>query len=473
MRSSVMPGASLVLLGLLGCEPTPLDRPSPPPVTEQSAVLHFVQGAFALPKVELLIDKQPYATLDYRQAKGGISLSAGEHEVQLRAPGGGSTLYTSGLVLQQGQRLLLLSRWGRDAKGAKVVSVQAESLGQSDASSVKLRLLHASEGAPVVDGLSKEGKTLFEAVGAGSVSPYATLGGDIAAMTPIRLRQHGTMFDLWRVLVPATVAKGTTLTAIAMGDPDPLAGESERLRVAVLNESSGALTDLPTDPVTDGPKGAVSFINVSPDAPALEVLAPSGMKLAQNLSYQRASMLSELAGGTYELTVQESASGKVQRKATLRLLPGQTLMLPIHGLVAADSTAPIGLVALPRPPQGGAWRVANLVPGSPAFDVKLSNHTVEQAVAYPAAMAAQIEDLPSGIFQFLTRDSRVPGWQTAVDGATAMQVAGEAVSILVAGSLTNGLKPPTALLIVESQATTMAPPPVRLLATTLPMLLRP
>ena len=92
MRSSVMPGASLVLLGLLGCEPTPLDRPSPPPVTEQSAVLHFVQGAFALPKVELLIDKQPYATLDYRQAKGGISLSAGEHEVQLRAPGGGSTL---------------------------------------------------------------------------------------------------------------------------------------------------------------------------------------------------------------------------------------------------------------------------------------------------------------------------------------------------------------------------------------------
>ncbi|MFO0575096.1 MAG: hypothetical protein U1A78_13995 [Polyangia bacterium] len=468
MRSRVMPGAPLVLLGLLGCEPAPLDRPTPPPSTEQPAVLHFVQGAFALPKIELLIDKQAYATLDFRQAKGSITLPAGEHEIALRAPGAGSTLFTSGLVLQQGQRLLLLSRWTRDEKGAKVVTVQAEPLGLSDPAGVKLRLLHASEGAPDFDGLSKDGKTLFEAVGAGSVSPYATLAGDIAAMTPVRLRQHGATFDLWRVLVPATVPKGTALTALAIGDSDPLAGDAARFRVAVLNEASGALTDLPTDPSSEGPKGALGFLHVSPDAPALDVLAPSGMKLAQNLSYQRASMLSELVGGTYELTVQESVSGKVQRKATLRLLPGQTLMLPIHGLIAADSMTPLGLLALPRPVQGGTWRVANLVPGAPAFDVKLSNHTVVQGVAYPSAMAPQSEDLPSGTFQFLTHESRVPGWQTTVDDATAMQVVGSSVSILVAGSLTNGLKPPTALLIVDSQASTMTPPSVRLLPTTLP-----
>jgi hypothetical protein len=463
-----MPGAPLVLLGILGCEPAPLDRPPPPPSTEQPAVLHFVQGAFALPRVELLIDKQALATLDYRQAKGGISLPAGEHEILLRDPGGGSAVFTSGLVLQQGQRLLLLSRWSRDEKGARVVTVQAEPLGMSDPAGVKLRLLHASEGAPVFDALSKDGKALFEAVGTGSVSPYATLAGDIAEMTPVRLRQHGATFDLWRVLVPATVSKGTTLTAIALGDSDPLASEAARFRVAVLNEASGSLTDLPTDPSTEGPKGALGFLHVSPDAPALDVLAPSGMKLAQNLSYQRASMLSELVGGTYELTVQESVSGKVQNKATLRLLPGQTLMLPIHGLVTAGSMTPLGLLTLPRPVQGGTWRVANLVPGAPAFDVKLSSHTVVQGVAYPSGMAPQVEDLPSGTFQFLTHDARVPGWQTTVDAATAMQVAGESVSILVAGSLTNGLKPPTALLVVESQATPMAPPSVRLLPTTLP-----
>ena len=148
MRSRVMPGAPLLLLGLLGCEPSSLDQPTPPPSTEQPAVLHFVQGAFALPKIELLIDKQAYATLDYRQAKGSITLPAGEHELVLRAPGTSSTLFTSGLVLQQGQRLLLLSRWGRDEKGARAVTVQAEALGMSDPAGVKLRLLHASEGAP-------------------------------------------------------------------------------------------------------------------------------------------------------------------------------------------------------------------------------------------------------------------------------------------------------------------------------------
>lgn len=474
MRSRVKIGALLCLLGTLGlggCEPAPLDKPAPTPPSELPATLHFVQGAVALPKIDVVIDKQVYATLDFRQSKGGISLPAGAHEILLRPSGStGTPLFTSGLTVAQGQRLLLLSRWQRSESGVRAVTVQSEPLGLADAAGVRVRLLHASEGTPTVDLYDGGNKPLAEAVEAGKASAYATLGGDVAAMTPLGVREHGTPFDLWRVLVPATVAKGTVLTALALGDADPMAADSGRFRISVLSEDKGTLTDLPTEPSTEGPRASLSFLHVSPDAPAVDVVAPSGAKLAQNLSYQRASMLTELAGGVYKLTVQETTGGTIRLEATVRLIPGARLLLALHGLVGsgAGSPTPLGFLALPRAAMGEAWRVAHLVPGAPAFDVTLDNKVVSKGLVYPGALPQRLEALPAGTLRFLTGDTKVPGWQSTVDAATAMQVAGELVTVLIAGSLTNGLKPPTALLVVESQATTMAPPPVRLLPTTLP-----
>lgn len=479
MRFRVVPGALLFVLGLLGCEPTPLSKTQTQPPTSQPATVHFVQGAFALPKVDLLIESKKQgvstkASLDYRQAKGGISLPAGDdYQLSLSTAGSTMPIYTSGLVVQEGQRLLLLARWGED-KGAKKVMVQAEPLGVVDDTGVKLRLLHAAEGAPTLDLIGSDKKPLIEAVAEGAASSYAALKGDLAAMTALALREHGQTDNLWSVLVPATVAKGSVFTAIAIGDPNPLASDEARFRVAILDEAKGTLTDLPTEPSTEGAKGSVSFLNVATDPPPIDVLLPSGTKLAANLGYQRASMVSELAGGTYELTVKESASGTelttMGSRPKLRLLPGQRVLLAVHGPVPMMAGS-VGLLALPRGGQGGAWRVAHLVPGTPAFDVKLTGRTVAQGLPYPSAMSPQHEDLPSGLYQFVTKDSRVPGWQTTVDAATAMQVANESVTIVVAGALNNGLKPPSALLIVESQATTMAPPPVRLLPTSVVMMI--
>lgn len=458
--------------GLLGCDPELVPNPNiiTDPPAAAPATIYFVQAAPELPAVDVYIDgsavKAPqlkFSAVGYHTAAMPLrNVQPATYKVELRPAGAAVTstpLVSQSLTVQAGRKVLLTAM-GRasETAGATKLAVSAVDLGTPSASGVKLRLLHASPSAPIVD-LVKESTDLIQSAEYGKASYYAELKGELAGATKLTVRSVDGMANLASVTVPNKYAVGSVLTAIAFGETNPLAGD-RFLSFAALDEASGQLTDLPLAIDSEG-KSRFIAVHASPDGPSVDVFAKNGAKLIGGLVYQKASVEVELAGNSYDVDVKVTGMTTPVASMTLKLLPSTSWTIFATGL-ANSGGAPekaLKLVAVPRAEKGDATllRIVHASPGTVPIDVKAGTQSLAAKLAYTRGSAYLSGELQGNVLKFVTTTDPKKAWDVTVP--QALLNAGEVVSLFATGIPGDTMRPFSVFAVTESRATagTVAP----------------
>jgi len=153
----------------------------------------------------------------------------------------------------------------------------------------RVRVLHASPGAPVMD-VYVDGSPTFPFISFGQISEYTELP---AGVHTVQLFPAGIMGEgIPLVAMDIGFGAGMDYTVAAAGRPEDMA-------LMVVVDSS----DFP------GPERArVRLLHASPDAPALDLVIPRRTVLAQNVSFEQVSPWQDTLAGMTNLEVRRSGS---------------------------------------------------------------------------------------------------------------------------------------------------------------------
>lgn len=440
------------------CEPLPY---SPNRATEsplpKNAFVHLVVASSPSPAVELSISHQVRAVVGRRGVSPRLELSAGNYPLLLT--GGGSTLCETGLQLLPGSETLLVANASTQTNDPKCpfLKLAAYPLGQRDPKQARVRLLHSSPDAPMLELLGPSGQELVDGIAVDTISAYGALSSAVSAGSVLQLREPLDKQPLFDVTAPL-LGLGSATTWFSVGEIGPLATDNAFAMLS-LDEESGSLTELAAVPSAGAPDGDVLLYHASQDVGTVTARS-SGKPLFGTVSYQHASSLAALKAGTRGLSL-DDARGAVW-SGSLRLWPGRSWLLLLYG----PRTAP-KLLSLPRPAQEPqtVWRVANLVEGLSSVDLLDGDNDLVSSLAYGAASA------PASIVAFLPRTLRLRdrgmgnrSWDIVVTSAAATASLDQVVTLVLSG---NGKTPSSvsAQLVVESRAGSMTVPPVLSLPT--------
>lgn len=221
----------------------------PPPVepTKHSAAIYVMNAGVDAPALDILVDGKLGIPLGVGYREGGriVDLSAGEHQVEVRAAGTQDAPLSAATVkLGEGDAVFLLAM-GRVADGAPA----AEKFGLHSYSFFRtlgereVRLIHAAPGlgaASAVYGV----QTVAENVLYGQESAFSTLPDPLPSKDKLSIRSaEGEVVQGADLLKAGTEYE--SVTAVLVGDPAAPARSSKALAVSVLNDSTGAVTPLP------------------------------------------------------------------------------------------------------------------------------------------------------------------------------------------------------------------------------------
>lgn len=466
-------GLSLGLLAALpGCGDDPVTYPNvnPNEPMARDAVINVVHASPDTAAIDVLVDDAKLGSVEFRKSTGNLKLSAGAHKIALRLVGATTDLIPATEVNlgQDSKTLFTAVGHSGDAAGPAQLTLSVASLGTPDTTGVKLRVLHASPSAPAVDVFSGTTAVLSR-VGFGSTTHYETVAkGALPAMTKLGLRVSGAKSDAASVTVPGAIDAGKVVTAIALGEINPLASEDKFFDVLALDEAAGTLTDLKVD--LNGQdmdnKASFVFVHAVADGPAVDLASTdNGAVLAGNLTYKGASRRVELAGGTYKVELRPTGMTSMVYGTTLRLFPGTSWTLYAAGLLNAAGAPEkaLTLAAAPRNEKGtkGAWRILHVAPAVAPLSI---DQTAIKDVKYPTASAYVEGDLPVGT---LTLKGGGKSLYSVIVPQTVADVAqGQITTVIVSGMVGDMTRPVVATAIVESSATATMAAYVKDLATT-------
>lgn len=157
-------------------------------------------------------------------------------------------------------------------------------------SPARVRVVHAAEKVPAVDVLL-DGNAVLKNVGFVSVSDYLDVpaGAHKIALTPAGQSADAALFTQ-----NVTVDGGKAYTVIGVGRDD-------------------VQIKLYTDDVSAPPAGKarIRAIHTLPDAPAVDIQAPNGPRIFENLSFPNASDYALLDAGTYNLQLVANGANTV------------------------------------------------------------------------------------------------------------------------------------------------------------------
>jgi hypothetical protein len=435
----------------------------PPVVVEKDkAIVNVVHGSPDAPAVDIYLNGvRAVSGLGYRKSTGNVTLDAGKIDVALRAAGAAADsppAYSTTVTLPRDSRTLVLAQ-GRlgGGDGSTAFRLSLIPFGAADASGVKLRFVHGSPSAPVVD-IAAGDNTLADDVAFGAASAFATLPGDVPGKTQLSVRPGSAPIDLAFVSTPATaIGKGAVLTAIAFGEIDPLAPDDRFLGVSALEETSGALIDLDVALNDKGPKASFYVFHASPDAPAVDVALRGGDLLARGLAYQAATPLLDVPAGVYPVEVRAAGGRDAVLSANVKLLPALGWGLFARGLLSDGGKAErkLGLSSIPLSPKGekARLRVVHASPDAPAVDIVAGGARLVSGLSYlqataqgeigAAVPAVTLKVRPAGGSQDL--------FDITVSDAVSAATKGQNVTVFATG-LAAGKPAFQAMAVVESSA---------------------
>lgn len=463
---------SVVVLAL-GCSAEPPVNPNVTdnPPTPKLAIFNLVHAVPDAPAVDLYVDaKKTQISVDYRKSSGNVKITPGVHKLELRAtasPATSEPVFAAELTLQPDSRTLLTAL-GRltDKSGKTQFKVTATPFGTVENLNVKVRMLHAAPSAPEVD-LAMGNNSLLTDVGFGTVSGFSSLT-ELPATTKLGLRPRRSQTDLVQITVPGSVSKGAVLTVIAFGEISPLADDKKFLSASVLDETTGALIDLPVAIGDQGPKASLFVLHASPDAPAVDLVTSSGTKLVTSLSYKDASPTVELAGGSYPVNVVRAGGTAKLATLNLKLLPGLRWTLVAQGLLSGG-TSPLTVMALPQPSKVAGqtqWRLIHAAPGAPNVDLLAGMSRLIASLSYGAVSEPQTVDIPVGMLRLQNSVNVKQSWDVEIQQSVADDTKDEVVSLVALGLVGNTMTPLSVLAVIESSGSpTMAPTVIPLTTT--------
>lgn len=373
--------------------PTPEPPPPPPDTTPVALLVHAAPDA---PLLDVYLDdKLAVAGLAYRGTTGNVKLPAGSHELAVRAagtPGSGLPLYQAAVDLRAADRRLLLLQ-GRFGDG----SFQLGSLsygGAADAGGVRLRLVDAAPSAPTLD-LSQDGHSLLSgiAVGFGKGSEYAAFPGDLLGATQLGVRAARLHTDLLLLSTPFA-RRGAVLSAVALGEVDPLAPADRALSAVVIDEATGQAFSDAHVRINNQQRGSFLLFHAGARLPDLELRdRNSSAVLIADLKPGAVSPVIELPGGLQQLGLYSRGAAKATAQADLKLLPALSFTLLVHG-EAPPAPDAARVTALLRG-AGAGFRVFHGIVDAGPLDVTLDNGVpVARSLGYGAASQPRDGNLP-------------------------------------------------------------------------------
>lgn len=456
-------GPLSILLTLLGCYPEP--SPNPNITTDggpQAATfINFVHASTDVAALDVYIDKQKQiAALDYRKSSGNRQITPQGHSVELRTAGAdpaSPALLTANITLIPGSKTLLTAI-GRAAapEGPSRLQLVAATYGTVDGKSVKLRLLNAVPAAPTLE-VSAGVNAMTDGAEFGAASGYGAVA-QLPAATKFGLRPAHTTTELAFVTLPAMATPGSVLTLMAFGELSPATDDAHFLGASVLDEGSGLLIDLPLTINDMGPGGTLYLVHAAADAPAVDVVSDKGTMLATSLAYKSASPLVELIPGTYTVYVRPAGTMTNALTLKLKVLPDLHWTLIAHGLVANPKT-PLRVAGLPRPLAAPtSWRLANTLPEAPVLSVTAAKKQLQ--VGYGQASAVMAEALPGPNLVLRLADKPQVGILVTIPKIVLDATQDQLVTVVAAGPISDSMKPPAVLAVLDNTADSMMPPMV-------------
>ncbi len=454
---------ALLLLCLAGlgaaCEPLPYSpnrsTEAPPP---KMAFVHLVVASSPAQAVELHISHQVRAVVEKRGVSPRIELVAGDYPLELI--GGGRTLHETGLHLLPGTETLLVAyaQPSPDDSGP-LQQLSAYPLGQRDAKTARVRLLHAAIDAPPLALLAPTLSELVDGVASVAMSAYGTLPARLEPGASLHLRSPYEKAPLIDLSVPAGLAVGSATTLLGIGEIAPLSAPSDGFGVLSFDEESGALSELALSPSAQAPDGQILLFHASRDLAAVTPRS-AGTALHPAIAYQRASTLAALPAGKRSLSLDEAA-GPVW-KGPLNLWPGRGWLLLLYGRRSAPK-----LVALPRPEQAPqtVWRVANLVDGLSSVDLLDGDDALVSGLSYgQASRPALVDALRPKTLRLRDRGMANRSWDIVVTSGSAAAALDQVVTVVLTGSASVPASV-SAQLLIESRAGLSTAAPVLSLPT--------
>lgn len=277
--------------------------------------------------------------------------------------------------------------------------------------STRVRFVHASPGTPAVDiAIADNGPVLF-----GNVA-YSESGGYItvpAGTYDLEARVAGTnIVALSLPGVALTGGTGVTIWANGLLKGSPALGVSVALDVA--------------------PMAKLRVIHASPDAPAVDVKV-NGTRAIENLSFNRATMYTDLPADTYDIQVVPSGlNDPVVIDATLPLEAFDYSVLAIDQLA---NIQPLVVVDDNMLGEDARIRFIHASPDAPAVDIALANGGPVLFGNVSFGEDAGYISVPGGTYDL---EARVAGTDTVALDVPGLNVTGFRSFTVVATGLLNG-----------------------------------
>lgn len=351
------------------------------PVDVEQATLNLINANTDGVPVDVYLNGKLAAGVDFRAATGLIKVDVGRVRVDVRVKGAAATslpLISTDVDIDVRARvsLALVGRISLDLDANIDVDAKLRLVvlgaASSDSASVKLRVLHASPSAPLLD-IAADARIVARAVAFAKVSAYAALDADLAAGTRLGLRLGGLDVDAALAATLLLHKKGSVLTAIAIGEIIPTCDDDKFLGISILDELTGELINLNLSINVNGPKASFYLFHGVADLGAIDLALKAGAVLHTNLGFQKASPILQVSAGI--LGIELRAAAKVLLGLNLKLLPGTHWTLYTAGMLNAAASlgvnAKLALRAAVRLAAnlGAHVRVLNLVVDVPAIDV--------------------------------------------------------------------------------------------------------
>jgi len=353
----------IALLVVSGCSD---DNESPVNSTPTTSKVRVIHSSYDAPAVDIRVDGQvAISNLAYGESSGYADVPTGTWNIQV-TPTGASTP----VVIEADLPIEANKEYSIIAVGdlASITPVVVEDNRSSNSSKAKLRFLHASPDAPVVDiKLDRgTGPAVFSNQKFKDFTPYTEVdaGSYTFVVTPSGSSDEVFVFN------PITVENGKVYTVIAQGTLSNKDNITFTARLFVDNNDGKASVDLVAATAN------VLVTHASPDAQGVDLLVDGIVVNNQPLNYPDNTGYLTINAGTRNIKVNPSGSAASVIDANLTLEANKN-----YSVFAVDIVSNITSLVLEddltAPAAGKAHvRFIHLSPDAPAVDITLTDGTV-------------------------------------------------------------------------------------------------
>jgi len=402
--------AGLVAVALLvGCDDDDATGPGTNPATVQLRAVHASPDA---PGVDIYVEgsTQPLVQgLDYGEVTDFVSVPAGTYNIQLRPAGAASTsapvFETGDLTVSDGDVITAVATGllaSNDPADRFRVLPLFDEFDPASSGNVRVRIVHASPGAPTVGiDVGNDGSPEIAAL-----ERFADTGGagiDLPAGSELQIGiLAGTPLSPVTAFTTPALPAGAELFVIAVGELAELPREATGFGLLAIGDQ-GAIGLIRQNPT-------VFALHAGPDAPAVDVFAGAA-ELIDNLDFAGLSSGLQVPPASYTLDIfphQPGATRPVGSPAgsfaTPVLQAGERYLAVATGFLSPDAPGeePFTLLAfrddLTLETSGARVRAVHASPDAPPVDIgTVSGATIDQVVFGDVIFAESAPDAGAAV----------------------------------------------------------------------------